>query len=127
MLSSGLTATRNMLMTRLEVLQRLQNIESKAKRALDLLQVQPVSTAALAELQSLVQWLKDELHSEYTRISTERVQRTMTMFELSVYLPTIREAFTDSGIGQLKVDSTPARTWLQPLEVVIDRASKRLR
>jgi hypothetical protein len=112
-----------MLMTRLEVLQRLQNIDSKAKRALDLLQVQPVSTAALAELQRL----KDELHSEYTRISTERVQRTMTMFELSVYLPTIREAFTDSGIGQLKVDSTPARTWLQPLEVVIDRASKRLR
>jgi ABC-type transporter Mla MlaB component len=116
-----------MLMTRLEVLQRLQNIDSKAKRALDLLQVQPVSTAALAELRSLVQWLKDELHSEYTRISTERVQRTMTMFELSVYLPTIREAFTDSGIGQLNVDSTPARTWLQPLEVVIDRASKRLR
>jgi hypothetical protein len=39
-------------MTRLEVLQRLQNIDSKAKRALDLLQVQPVSTAALAKLQS---------------------------------------------------------------------------
>jgi hypothetical protein len=46
---------------------------------------------------------------------------------LSVYLPTIREALTDSGIDQLKVDSTPARTWLQPLEVVIDTASKRLR
>jgi len=46
-----------------------------------------------------------------TRISTEWAQRTMTMFELSVYLPNIREALTDSGIGQLEVDSTPGRTW----------------
>lgn len=114
-------------MTRVEVLQRLQNIRSKAKRALDLLQAQPVPTAAQAEIQNLVQWLKDELHSECTRISTERVQRTMTMFELSVYLPTIQEALTDSGIGQLKVDSTPGRTWFRPLEVVVDRASKHLR
>ena len=114
-------------MTRVEVLQRLENIRSKAKRALDLLQAQPLPTAAQAEIRSLVHWLNDELHSECTRISTERVQKTMTMFELSVYLPTIREALTDSGIGQLKVDSTPGRTWFRPLEVVVARASKHLR
>ena len=74
-------------MTRVEVLQRLQNIRSKAKRALDLLQAQPVPTAAQAEIQSLVQWLKDELHSECTRISTERVQRTMTMKPLNRAAP----------------------------------------
>jgi hypothetical protein len=116
-----------MLMTRVEVLRRLQNIRSKAKRALDLLQAQPAPTAAQAEIQSLAQWLKDELYSEYARISTERVQRTMTMFELSVYLPTIREALTESGIGQLKIDSTPGSTWFQSLEVVFERAGKHLR
>jgi hypothetical protein len=114
-------------MTRVEVRQRLQKVRSKAKRALDLLQAQPVPTAAQAEIRSLVQWHNNELHSECTRNSTERVQKTMTMFELSVYLPTIREALTDSGIGQLKVDSTPGRTWFQPLEVVVARASKHLR
>jgi hypothetical protein len=114
-------------MMRVEVLQRLEKIRSKAKRALDLLQAQPVPKAAQDEIQSLVQWLKDELHSEYMRISIQRVQRTMTVFELSVYLPTIREALTDSGISQLKVDSIPARTWFQALEVVVDRASKHLR
>jgi hypothetical protein len=34
---------------------------------------------------------------------------------------------TESGIGQLKVDSTPGRTWFQALEVVFDRAGKHLR
>lgn len=116
-----------MPMTRVEVLQRLQNIRSEAKRALELLQAQPLTMAAQTEIQSLVQWLKDELHSEHKRISAERVQRTMTMFELSVYSPTIQEALTESGIGQLKADTTPTCTWFQPLEVVVDRAGKHLR
>jgi hypothetical protein len=116
-----------MQMTRVEVLQRLENIRSKAKRALELLQTQPLTTAAQIEIQSLVQRLKDELHSEYTRISAERVQRTMTLFELSVYSPTIQEALIDSGIGQLKADTTPTRKWFEPLEAVVDRVGRHLR
>lgn len=34
----------------------------------------------------------EELQREYSRMLPEPVQKTMTMFELSVYSPTIEEA-----------------------------------
>jgi hypothetical protein len=90
-------------MTRDEILQRLQTIKDKGNRALRLLASKPLSSAAQAEIQSLARGIKEELQREYDRMLPERVQRTMTMFELSVYSPTIEETWKDSG--RLKVDN----------------------
>jgi hypothetical protein len=94
-------------MTRDEILQRLQTIKDKGSRALRLLESKPLSAAAQAEIQSLARGIKEELKREYDRMLPERAQRTMTVFELSVYSPTIEETWKDSGIIRLKVDAVP--------------------
>jgi hypothetical protein len=93
-------------MTRDEILQRLQTIKDKGSRA-RLLESKPLSAAAQAEIQSLARGIKEELKREYDRVLPERSQRTMTVFELSVYSPTIEETWKDSGIIRLKVDAVP--------------------
>jgi hypothetical protein len=103
-------------MTRDEILQRLQTIKDKGTRALRLLESKPLSAAAQIEIQNLARGIKEELQSEYDRMLPERVQRTMTMFELSVYSPTIEETWKDSGISRLKVDAVPDQRWQEPLE-----------
>jgi hypothetical protein len=94
-------------MKRDEILERLQTIKIKAGRALQLLESQLLTADALAEIRDLVIWLKDELETEYRRMLPERVQRAMTLFELSVYSPAIEEAWTGTGIRRLKTDGTP--------------------
>jgi hypothetical protein len=59
-----------------------------------------------ADIRSLAQWIKEELHNEDTRMLPERAQRTMSVFELSIYSPTIEETWKKSGIGSLKIDGT---------------------
>ena len=113
-------------MTRDEILQRLQTIKDKGSRALRLLESKPLSAAAQAEIQSLARGIKEELKREYDRMLPERVQRTMTMFELSVYSPTIEETWKDSGISRLKVDAVPDQRWQEPLEGVVYNAGKYL-
>lgn len=113
-------------MTRDEILQRLQTIKDKGTRALRLLDSKPLSAAAQVEIQGLARGIKEELQSEYDRMLPERVQRTMTMFELSVYSPTIEETWKDSGISRLKVDSLPDQRWQEPLEAVVYNAGKYL-
>src|SRR5258708_39061361 len=75
-------------MTRDEILLRLRTIKDKGNKALQLLDSTPLSPVEQAEIQSLARWLKEELQTEYRRMLPERVQKTMTMFELSVYSPT---------------------------------------
>jgi hypothetical protein len=113
-------------MTRDEILQRLQTIKDKGSRALRLLESKPLSAAAQAEIQILARGIKEELKREYDRMLPERVQRTMTMFELSVYSPTIEETWKDSGISRLKVDAVPDQRWQEPLESVVYNAGKYL-
>jgi hypothetical protein len=48
-----------------------------------------------------------------------RVQKTMSVFELSVYSPTIEETWKKSGISCLKVDGALDQKWQEPLEVVV--------
>jgi hypothetical protein len=55
-------------MTRAEVLLPLEIIKEKGARALRLLEEKPLSFATEAEIRSLAQWLKDELHKEYHRM-----------------------------------------------------------
>jgi hypothetical protein len=113
-------------MTRDEILQRLQTIKDKGARALRLLESTPLSAEAQVEIQSLARGIKEELQREYDRMLPERVQRTMTMFELSVYSPTIEETWKDSGISRLKVDAIPDQRWQEPLEAVVYNAGKYL-
>jgi hypothetical protein len=105
-------------------LQRLQTIKDKGTRALRRLESKPLSAEAQAEVQSLARGIKDELQREYDRMLPERVQRTMTMFELSVYSPTVEETWKNSGISRLKGDAVPDQRWQEPLEAVVYNAGK---
>jgi hypothetical protein len=111
-------------MTRSEFLQRLQTIKNKGTQALKLLESEPLSVDTQAEIRSLAQWIKEELHSEYNRMLPERAQKTMSVFELSVYSPTIEETWKKSGIGRLKIHGTLDQRWQEPLEAVVYNAGK---
>ncbi len=78
-------------MTRTEILERLQTIKEKGTQALRLLESKPLSVDTQTEIRSLAKWIKEELHNEYNRMLPERAQKTMSVFELSVYSPTIEE------------------------------------
>jgi hypothetical protein len=56
----------------------------------------------------------------------ERTQRDMSVYELTVYCPTIEEAWKKSGISRLKTDGTPDQKWQEPLEAVVYNAGKYL-
>jgi hypothetical protein len=113
-------------MTRTKILQRLQTIKDKGTQALKLLESTPISVEAQAEIRSLAQWIKDELHNEYDRMSPERAQRTMSVFELTVYSPAIEETRKTSGISRLKIDGVLDHKWQEPLEAVVYNAGKYL-
>jgi hypothetical protein len=113
-------------MTRAEILQRLQTIKDKGTQALKLLESTPLSADTEAEIRGLAQWIKEELHNEYNRMLPERTQKTMSVFELSVYSPTIEESWKKSGISRLKIDGTLDQKWQEPLETVIYNAGKYL-
>ena len=85
-----------------------------------------LSVEAQAEIRSLAQWIKDELRNEYDRMSPERAHRTMSVFELTVYSPTIEETWKRSGISRLKTDGVLDQKWQEPLEAVVYNAGKYL-
>src|ERR1035437_5343505 len=89
-------------MRREELLQRLQAIQNHGNRALNILEATPQTPDTEAEARGITVWLRDELQREFLRTSPERVQKTMTIFEMSVYAPTIEEAWKQSGISRLK-------------------------
>jgi hypothetical protein len=113
-------------MTRTEILLRLQTIRDKGTQALNLLESKPLTVDTQAEIRSLAQWIKEELHNEYTRMLPEREQRTMSVFELSIYSPTIEETWKKSGISRLQIDGTLDHKWQEPLEAVVYNAGKYL-
>jgi hypothetical protein len=109
-----------------EILQRLQTIKDKGTQALKLLELKPLSIETKAEIRNLAQWIKEELQNEYSRMLPERAQKTMSVFELSVYSPTIEETWKKSGIGRLKIDGTLDQKWQEPLEAVVYNTGKYL-
>ena len=113
-------------MTRTEILQRLQTIKDKGTQALRLLELKPLSLDTQVEIRNLTQWIKEELHNEYIRMLPKRTQKTMSVFELSVYSPTIEETWKKSGISRLKVDGPLDQKWQEPLEAVVYNAGKYL-
>src|ERR1700738_2726444 len=90
-------------MTRAEILLRLQTIKDKGTQALRLLESTPLSADTEAEIRGLTQWIKEELHNEYNRMLPQRAQKTMSVFALSVYSPTIEETWKKRCISRLKI------------------------
>lgn len=114
------------VMTRIEILQKLQTIKDKGSQALRLLESHSLSADAQVEIRCLAQWIKDELQSEYNRMLSERTQKTMSVFELSVYSPTIDETWKKSGISRLKIDGVLDQKWQETIEAVVYNAGKYL-
>jgi hypothetical protein len=79
-------------MTRQEALQKLETIKSQSLRTLRLLESRTPESES--EIRELTNDLKVELHAEYSRMLPERVQKQLSMFEISVYSPTIEEIWT---------------------------------
>jgi len=111
-------------MTREEALVNLQIIKSRGVLALRLLEVTPRTPATEDEIRSLVNELKNDLQREFERTSPESSQKKMTMFELSVYSPTIEETWMTTGIRRLKVDGAISEKWSEVFEATIYAVSK---
>jgi hypothetical protein len=97
-------------MTHTEGIQRLQTINGNAVRLLHQLEV----AAAL----------KQSLHEEYDRVMPERTQKTMTLFELTVYSPTIEEVWKETGLSRLKIEGAISKRWREVFEAVVFKTSK---
>ena len=113
-----------MHMLREHLLERLNTIMSQGNLALRTLETKPQTPETVQAARTVVQSLRNDLKREFVRTSPERVQRAMTMFELSVYAPTIEEAWKGSGISRLKLDAEPSKKWVEALEAVVYTAGK---
>jgi hypothetical protein len=112
------------MMTHSEGLRRLKTISGDAVRLLHRLEKQPCTSAQETELRQLATALKKSLQEEYDRIAPERTQKTMTLFELTVYSPTIEEVWKETGISRLKIEGTISKRWLEVFEAVAYKTSK---
>ncbi len=113
-------------MTRQEALQKLETIKSYGVRVLRLLETSPRTSESDTEIRELTARLKAELQSEHERMLPERVQRTLSMFEISVYSPTIEEAWNGTGISQLKTEGVINGKWAEVMESIVYNTSKYL-
>jgi hypothetical protein len=84
-------------------------VRSNGNEALRLLETNPLSAETKTEIKSLTHWIQQELQAEYTRMLPERIQRTLTVFEKTLYSLTIEEAWEDTGIGRLETTGFPIR------------------
>jgi hypothetical protein len=113
-------------MKRDEAIQRLQSIKSQGLQVLRLLEEEPRSAASEAEVRNRTAQLRGELESEYTRTLPTRAQKSMSIFELSIYSPTIEETWKDTGIRRLKVEGPIDEDWSEVFEAVVYKISKYL-
>src|ERR1700722_1363940 len=117
---------KSTFMKRDEAIQRLQAIKSQGLQVLRLLEEKPRSAASDAEIRNRTAQLRGELESEYARTLPTRVQKSMSIFELSIYSPTIEETWKDTGIRRLKVEGAIDRNWSEVFEAVVYKISKYL-
>jgi hypothetical protein len=113
-------------MTRDEVTKKLRQIGNRGTELLHHLDRKPHSEEDEAELRRLAQVLQDELRVEYERMLPERVQKSLTVFEMSVYSLTIDEAWKGTGMSRLKVDGAISGKWQEVFEAVVYKLSKYL-
>ena len=112
------------MMTHSEGIRRLKAIGGDAVRLLHHLEKQPCTSAQETELRQLAAALKKSLQEEYDRIIPARAQKNMTLFELTVYSPTIEEVWKGTGISRLKVEGTISKRWRDVFEAVAYKTSK---
>jgi len=112
-------------MTKEQALQKLRSFATQGTEALRLLE-QPRTEVLEFKIRELVGRLKGELEVEYLRTQPERAQRLMSMFEISIYSPTIEETWKESGIRRLKVESPIDAKWQDAMEAVAYMVSKYL-
>ena len=86
-------------MTREEVLHKLREISNCGTELLRRFDRRPLDQENEAAMRVLAQAVQDELRGEYERMLPERVQKTLTVFEISVYSPTIDEAWKGTGVS----------------------------
>ncbi len=111
-------------MTRDSILQKLQSIRDRCTEALLLLETTPLSAESQSQVQAIVLELQRELWSEYDRIRSSRGQKTLSLFELSAYSPSVSEAWTRSGIEFLDASAEPDQRWektIKALALVAER------
>jgi hypothetical protein len=111
-------------MTHTEGIRRLQTISADAVRLLHQLEIKPCDSAQETLLRQLAAALKGSIQEEYDRVMPERTQKTMTLFELTVYSPTIEEVWKETGMSRLKVEGAISRRWREVFEAVIFKTSK---
>ena len=111
-------------MTKEEASQKFRLIGTQCVETLRLLEQLPQNPISEAAIRSRTTELKQELESEFVRTQPERAQRSMTIFELSVYSPTIEEAWKESGIRRLKVEGKIDLKWKEVIEAVAYKVSK---
>ncbi len=111
-------------MTRQEASQKLRLIGTQCVEILGLLEQLPPHPISEAAIRNRTTELKQEIESEYVRTQPERAQRSMTIFELSVYAPTIEEVWKESGIRRLKVEGKIDWKWKEVIETVAYKVSK---
>ena len=114
------------VMTREEVLHKLREISNCGTELLRRLDKRPLDQANEAALRLLAQAVQDELRGEYERMLPERIQKTLTVFEISVYSPTIDEAWKGTGVSRLKVDGAITGKWQEVFEAVVYKLTKYL-
>lgn len=113
-------------MTSQQALEKLQAIKSKGLRILRLLEIDTKESTLLAEIRDLTSQFRHEIELEYDRTLPERVQKNMTIFEVSVYSPAIEEIWIDTGIRKLKTDGSINGKWAEAVEAVLYKVSKYL-
>jgi hypothetical protein len=111
-------------MKRDEALQKLHSIKGQGLQIIRLLEAEPQSSINQAEIRNLTSQLKSELEIEYAQTLPERVQKSMSIFELSIYSPTIEETWKETGIRRLKIDGPINEKWCEVLEAVVYKISK---
>ena len=111
-------------MTREEVLHKLREISNCGTELLRRLDRRPLDQENEAAMRVLAQAVQDELRGEYERMLPERVQKTLTVFEISVYSPTIDEAWKGTGVSRLKVDGAITGKWQEVFEAVVYKLTK---
>lgn len=113
-------------MTKEEALQKLRLFAGQGLEILQLLEQENQYSSSGDKIRTLTSRLKKELEAEYARTQPERAQRSMSIFELSVYSPTIEETWKETGIRRLKTEGAIDKKWQEVMESIAYKVSKYL-
>ena len=106
-------------MKRHEVLQKLHHIGMRGTDLLHRIESNPRTDEAEAELRELAQAIQGELRDEYERMHADQWTNSLTVFEISVYSPTICRMWKDTVINGLDVHAEIGAKWQEVFAAII--------